>query len=258
MSPRKLRILCLHGFRQNASNFKGRTASLAKKLKNMAELFFVDAPHELPFIYQPRPTEPNDVSDESSSQQNCNGSDTSQQCPPSRETCKKRFAWLVAPQFDRSARTDWTMAEEPFDPLQYQQQTAGFDESYAFLMTTLSQMGPFDGVLGFSQGAAMAALLCAQQERDDRIQRFRFAILCSGFSLITTKSIWGSINCPSLHIFGNGQGKQDRQIARQASMELLSLFDKGSAVVIEHESGHIIPTQPPCIDQVKDFLQRFL
>eukprot|EP00268_Persea_americana_P039617 TRINITY_DN3924_c0_g1_i3.p1 TRINITY_DN3924_c0_g1~~TRINITY_DN3924_c0_g1_i3.p1 ORF type:complete len:606 (-),score=112.89 TRINITY_DN3924_c0_g1_i3:169-1986(-) len=257
-SPRKLQILCLHGFRQNASNFKGRTASLAKKLKNMAELVFVNAPHELPFIYLPHSPEPNNGPDESSSEQNCNVSDATQHCPPPRETCKKRFAWLVMPQSDDSAGTDWKVAEEPFDPLQYQQQTAGFDESYAFLKTIFSQMGPFDGVLGFSQGAAMAALLCAQQEIDNSIQCFRFAILCSGFSLFSTKSIWGSLNCPSLHIFGNGQGKKDRQIARQASMDLLSLFDKGSAVVIEHESGHIIPTQSPYIDRVKDFLQRFL
>lgn len=224
----------------------------------MAELVFVNAPHELPFIYLPHSPEPNNGPDESSSEQNCNVSDASQHCPPPRETCKKRFAWLVMPQSDDSAGTDWKVAEEPFDPLQYQQQTAGFDESYAFLKTIFSQMGPFDGVLGFSQGAAMAALLCAQQEIDNSIQCFRFAILCSGFSLISTKSIWGSLNCPSLHIFGNGQGKKDRQIARQASMDLLSLFDKGSAVVIEHESGHIIPTQSPYIDRVKDFLQRFL
>ena len=48
-ATRKLRILCLHGFRQN---FKGGTTSLTKKLKNMAEFVFVNAPHELPFIYR--------------------------------------------------------------------------------------------------------------------------------------------------------------------------------------------------------------
>ncbi|KAK4851661.1 hypothetical protein QYF36_017261 [Acer negundo] len=37
--PRKRRILCLHRFRQNASSFKGRNASLAKKLKNILSLF---------------------------------------------------------------------------------------------------------------------------------------------------------------------------------------------------------------------------
>lgn len=256
MPRRKLRILCLHGFRQSASNFKGRTASLAKKLKSMAELVFVDAPHELPFIYQPRPTETSGRDGESSSEQTCSSSDTSQ-CRPPQDVCKKRFAWLVAPNFVCTGGTNWKMADEPFHPLQYQQQTDGFDESYAFLKKVSSQIGPFDGVLGFSQGAVMAALFCAEQERDNSVQRFRFAILCSGFSLITGKSNCELIKCPSLHIFGNGHGK-DRQIACDASRELFHLFDKGSSVIIEHELGHIIPTQSPYIDQVKDFLWRFL
>ncbi|KAJ6974146.1 importin alpha-1 subunit family protein [Populus alba x Populus x berolinensis] len=42
----------LGGLVKNASGFR-RTASLAKKLKSIVELIFVDAPHELPFIYLP-------------------------------------------------------------------------------------------------------------------------------------------------------------------------------------------------------------
>ncbi|XP_058075899.1 rhodanese-like domain-containing protein 6 isoform X2 [Magnolia sinica] len=258
MPPRKLRILCLHGFRQNASNFKGRTASLAKKLKNIAEFVYVDAPHELPFIYQPRPTKPNHGSEESPSPRQMNDvNKASQDHPPSLENCKKRFAWLVAPKFDCPGEMDWKAADKPFDPLQYQHQTDGFEESYDYLKTVYSQMGPFDGVLGFSQGAAMAALLCAQRGRDDSALCFRFAILCSGFQIFSENVVWGSsINCPSLHIFGGGERK-DRQIACSVSMELTHLFDEGSSVVMEHESGHIIPTQSPYIDRIKDFLQRF-
>ena len=47
---RRLRILCLHGFRQSGSSFRGRTAALAKRLAPLAELVFVDAPHPLPFF----------------------------------------------------------------------------------------------------------------------------------------------------------------------------------------------------------------
>jgi Serine hydrolase (FSH1) len=52
---RRLRILCLHGFRQTASGFAGRTASLQKRLRDVAEFVFTDAPHELPFYYKRRP-----------------------------------------------------------------------------------------------------------------------------------------------------------------------------------------------------------
>ena len=52
---RRLRILCLHGFRQSASGFRGRSAALAKRLAPVAELAFADAPHPLPLcVKEPR------------------------------------------------------------------------------------------------------------------------------------------------------------------------------------------------------------
>ncbi|KAJ8572782.1 hypothetical protein K7X08_009293 [Anisodus acutangulus] len=240
---RKLRILCLHGFRQNASGFKGRTASLAKKLKSIAELVFVDAPHELPFIYQIR--------------QNCDSaSEMENNCPPAK-SCNKKFSWLVAPDHKGENDSDWKIADSPFDPLQYQKQTEGFDKSIAYLKDLYSKAGPFDGILGFSQGAAMAALVCLHQQKLNGEMEFRFVILCSGFAVNMNNCQQGSINVPSLHIFGNNKGN-DRQIENQASRHLATVFENGCSVVIEHDTGHIIPTRPPYIDQIKDFLERFL
>ncbi|KAF4347253.1 hypothetical protein G4B88_015763 [Cannabis sativa] len=247
--PRKLRILCLHGFRQNASSFKGRTASLAKKLKSFVELVFVDAPHELPFIYQPSGIE---------THPDCTTPSPQEGPPPPSQHCKKKFAWLVAPNFSQSSETEWKIADCPFDVLQYQQQTGGFDASLAYLKDVYAQQGPFDGILGFSQGAAMAAAVCAQLGMQKSEMGFRFVILCSGFAVKLPELLDnGLVKCPSLHIFGSDHGK-DRQIANQASGELASLFDDGCAVTIQHDSGHIIPTRSPYIDQIKDFLQRFL
>ncbi|XP_019704323.1 rhodanese-like domain-containing protein 6 isoform X2 [Elaeis guineensis] len=254
---RKLRILCLHGFRQNASNFKGRTSSLAKKLKNMVEFVFVDAPHELPFIYQEHSHQPPHVSMDWASEEATNLAHSFKESPPPLKDCKKRFAWLIAPKSDCLEEGGWKIADVPFDPLQYQQQTDGFEKSYSYLKTVISQMGPFDGILGFSQGAAMAALFCEQQQRCGGVLDFRFAILCSGFSAVSGECSRKLIKCPSLHCFGNGQG-HDRQIACEASRKLVDLFDKDCSVVIEHDMGHIIPTRSPYIDQMKEFLMRFL
>lgn len=244
---RKLRILCLHGFRQNASSFKGRTASLAKKLKTIAELVFINAPHELPFIYQPGLGDPD----------YCALSSLPPNPSPPPNSCSKKFAWLISPESSSQSGTNWEIADSPFDPLQYMQQTDGFDPSLAYLKSVFSQAGPFDGILGFSQGAAMVASVCAQKRTLKGQMDFRFAILCSGFALKLADCEKGSINCPSLHIFGNDQGN-DRQISSQASRELASLFDDGCSVVVEHEFGHIIPTRSPYIDEIKDFLHRFL
>lgn len=246
MPVRKLRILCLHGFRQNASGFKGRTASLAKKLKNITELVFVDAPHELPFIYQAPLADQNHSCD----------SALEQKCPPPLDHSNRKFAWLVDADYNGKHDTEWKMAKAPFDSLQYQQQTEGLERSIEYLKTVFSQKGPFDGILGFSQGAAMAALVGAHREELKGDIDFRFVILCSGFSVNMAGYAEGSINCPSLHIFGHKEGK-DRQIDCQASMQLASLFESGCSVIIEHDSGHIIPTRSPYIGHIKDFLRRF-
>lgn len=245
---KKLRILCLHGFRQNASSFKGRTASLAKKLKKIADLVFIDAPHELPYIYQP-PVLGHHVNCVSSLPPN----------PPPPENCKKKFAWFVEPNFDGGSGANWKVADGPFDPFQYQQQTDGYDISLYHLKAVFSQEGPFDGILGFSQGAAMAALITSQQEKLKGEMDFRFVILCSGFAVHIMKEMnRGLIKCPSLHIFGDDDHGKDRQIANQASKDLASLYDDGCSVIVEHDCGHIIPTRSPYIDKMKDFLKRFL
>ncbi|KAL6622434.1 hypothetical protein ACP70R_032313 [Stipagrostis hirtigluma subsp. patula] len=235
---KKLRILCLHGFRQNASNFKGRTSALAKKLKHIAEIVFIDAPHELPFVYQP-----------------VQGYCSDMPSPPS-VTAKQKFAWLISPNSSCQAKQDWKVADAPFDPLQYQQQTEGFEESYTFIENVISQMGNFDGVLGFSQGAAMAALLCRQQQKTYGSPKFRFGIFCSGYPAPVGDFDSKPVNLPSLHCFGNREG-HDRQIANRASIELAGLFKQDCCSVIEHDMGHIIPTRPPYIDQIKDFLANF-
>lgn len=53
-SRRKLRILCLHGFRQNGETFKAKLAKLTEATKDIADYVFLDAPHTLAFLYRPR------------------------------------------------------------------------------------------------------------------------------------------------------------------------------------------------------------
>ena len=41
----KLKVLCLHGFTQNAEAFRARTGSVRKNLKSRIEFVFLDGPH---------------------------------------------------------------------------------------------------------------------------------------------------------------------------------------------------------------------
>uniref|UniRef100_A0ACD5YJQ3 Uncharacterized protein n=1 Tax=Avena sativa TaxID=4498 RepID=A0ACD5YJQ3_AVESA len=236
---KKLRILCLHGFRQNASNFKGRTSAFAKKLKHIAELVFIDAPHELSFVYQPKP---DSCSDKPS--------------PPSL-TARTKFAWLVSPNTSCHTEQEWKIADGPFDPLQYKQQAEGLEESYTYLENTIAQNGNFDGILGFSQGAAMAALLCRLQQQTSGSPNFRFGIFFSGYPAPVGYFDSEPIRLPSLHCFGGGEG-HDRQITSRASTELAGMFEEDRRTIVEHDMGHIVPARPPYIDRIKEFLCKFM
>lgn len=46
----KLKVLCLHGYRQNAAIFRERTGALRKLIKREAEFIFVTAPHVIPEV----------------------------------------------------------------------------------------------------------------------------------------------------------------------------------------------------------------
>ncbi|KAJ4773127.1 rhodanese-like domain protein [Rhynchospora pubera] len=239
---RKLRILCLHGFRQNGSGLKGRTASLAKKLKNLAELVFIDAPHELPFIYVPN-------KDSTSNFDPC--------CVPN-QLCRKKYAWLIPSKSDELLeQNNWSATDVPFDPLQYMDQTEGFNESCSHLDETIMRNGPFDAILGFSQGAAMAALYCKHKQSLNSSLGFRFGMFFSGYRAPLKGYDGDPIRMPSLHCFGNGNDHKDRQIDPSQSVALRAMFYQGSCKTIEHDMGHIIPARSPYIDQIKDFLSKF-
>ena len=41
----------------------------------------------------------------------------------------------------------------------------GFNDSVAVIEKVFSEQGPFDGILGFSQGAAFVSILCAMKKK---------------------------------------------------------------------------------------------
>ncbi|KAI5068241.1 hypothetical protein GOP47_0016586 [Adiantum capillus-veneris] len=258
---RKLRILCLHGFRQSASSLKGRLAALTKKLKGMAEFVFVDAPHVVPLIFTKTETRSHEQK-------------TSELRVP-----HKKFAWLVSPEMTwtpvdlqvspAGLESDVSLNfknQMGFDKDQYKRQTMGWPATLSKLEEVFSEFGHFDGVLGFSQGAAVAASLCLLSKSGLKANssiKFQFVILCSGFILHAkeTQDLISSVslplNCPSLHIFADSAG-HDRQIVNDDSVRLKDLFNAEKSVVLTHGLGHIVPSQKERVEKVKNFLSQFI
>ena len=297
--PRKLRILCLHGFRQSASSLKGRTASLQKKLRQVADMVFVDGPHVVPFVGRMR----GEVLPEGGRRVGGEGEEGEAEADVAGEgmggsmrsgdvedsACvKPRFGWLIDPSVapatpvgdgtwpgegNRAAPGSPSRIPGPllFSPDQYKSQRGGWDETLTYLEKVSMEKGPFDGLLGFSQGAAVAAAWVAWQEKEKERGRrrggvgsgFKFVILCSGFKPPGT--VWervvrsgggALVKCPSMHIFGGGTG-QDRQIEVGESEALAGLFEEGGKLVVRHEGGHIIPTKVEYANVYRKFLARF-
>lgn len=280
---RKLRILCLHGFRQTSKSFLGRTCALRKRLKSIAEFVFIDGPHELKTINH---NQGNLSCSTSSDPPNCNSAvkvDSSQRSSQEAtgsdfapiefcETCfEDQSAEMASPSLDQGSRKPvrpkraWLVSpshgDHALDENQYMSQEIGWQESLDVLKDALLRLGHFDGVFGFSQGGSVAAVLCALKQAG-RIPHdsFKFAIIASGYISPVEEhqellmSI-GKIHVPSLHIFS--VSGDDRQICVEASKDLLSKFEKVTSHSIRHNLGHIVPSTKSYVGEYKAFLSQF-
>ncbi|KAK7080662.1 Ovarian cancer-associated protein 2 [Halocaridina rubra] len=115
----------------------------------------------------------------------------------------------------------------------------GFTESLAAIEKNFSEYGPFDGILGFSQGAAMLGLICGLQQQGKLNYSFKFAVFVSAFisrSIPHQHLYADKIMLPTLHVFG----ETDQVIEKSMSEEFLQYFHEPQIIV--HPGGHFIPT----------------
>ena len=111
----------------------------------------------------------------------------------------------------------------------------------------------YNGLLCFSQGAALGGLLCLLQHNGKLPFNFDFCILVSGFVSEKHKDRFSAlggerIKVPSLHI----TGEKDSIIESSRSEELTRQFLNGE--VCRHPGGHYLPYT----GDVKDGVLRFL
>uniref|UniRef100_A0A182JC78 Serine hydrolase domain-containing protein n=1 Tax=Anopheles atroparvus TaxID=41427 RepID=A0A182JC78_ANOAO len=212
----KLKILALHGYRQNADSFKGKLGSFRKFVSKYAEFVFVSAPHSAPPIEagtEPDPTQ--------------------------------RGWW-----FNKEDRT--------FKGTNVGGPAYGFEESLKLVEKTWEAEG-CHGLLGFSQGACFAGLLCDLSARGMTTIKPQFALLASGFrsgSLVHLNYYENKVQIPSLHIFG----ETDEIIPKDMSEALAETFLEPE--VVTHPGGHYFPAQATMkqmyVDFFRDQLQHYL
>ncbi|CAH0723985.1 unnamed protein product, partial [Brenthis ino] len=127
----------------------------------------------------------------------------------------------------------------------------GFEDTLRLIEQVVQEHGPFDGFMGFSQGACLVGLLAAMQQKGYLQYRFKFAIFASGFrsgSLVHKGFYDEDINLPSLHVYG----ESDSIIPKEMSESLINLFV--NPVVAEHSGGHYVACSGSTKDAYLDFL----
>ncbi|XP_024007089.1 esterase OVCA2 [Eutrema salsugineum] len=105
--------------------------------------------------------------------------------------------------------------------------------------------GPFDGLLGFSQGAFLSAAIPGMQEKGTaltKVPKVKFLVIISGAKIpglvfgqpkAAVGAFSSPVRCPSLHFIG------ERDFLKTEGEVLAKSFVE--PVVIHHTSGHTIP-----------------
>uniref|UniRef100_UPI00398F5E2A esterase OVCA2 isoform X1 n=1 Tax=Pristiophorus japonicus TaxID=55135 RepID=UPI00398F5E2A len=226
MAPPALRLFCVHGYRQDEKSFRERTGSLRKALRKRAELLYVSSPLRVP--------------------------------PPGGPAQPSAAAGdgIQAGETEENARGWWfsNPGEESFNALDHVETCKGLEESLETVSKAMVELGPFDGIMGFSQGAALVSMICALKQQGDSRFQFDFAILIAGFRSrckLHERFYEEPIALPSLHVFGD----TDRVIPGAMSQELSTLFM--DPVILTHPGGHFVPASAPQKKVYLEFLERF-
>ncbi|KAF8361703.1 hypothetical protein PRIPAC_88626 [Pristionchus pacificus] len=161
----------------------------------------------------------------------------------------------------------FTKADSQFSSRDVTDLAIGFDDSVEYLVKYIKENGPFDGLLGFSQGACMLHLMLAKMELGEvEISKPQFVMFASGFlSLSSLHAQYTSLRLlttPSLHIFGTG----DEVVLYPVSERLRDQFrpegDSSSVVdcssEIRHDGGHFIPPMSRYKEPLIAFLEQQL
>ena len=135
----------------------------------------------------------------------------------------------------------------------------GWLRTYDWIVPLFEREGPFDGIFGFSQGAALAALLVGLRSPDGKPTArkplaFDFAIMVGAFlandpALANLYQEKASYELPSIHIIGQSDFIVPSGYSRQVSEQFKD------PLVLEHSAGHVIASTPEVRRQVSSFLQ---
>lgn len=234
MNAAQGKVLMLHGFVQSGKIFSSKTGGLRKSLTKLGyELYYPTAPILV-------------------SKKNLEGVHGSNE--------EHNDSQLdLASEFNTLNSTDeiygwWT--RKGSDKIDYEIEKPTID----YLHNYVVENGPFQGIVGFSQGAGLAGYLLTNFNEllnltKEQQPDFKFFISFSGFKLEPerfqesySKNI---IHIPSLHV----QGELDTVVEESRVIKLYDSCQKDNRMLLKHSGGHFIPNSKVFVTQVCNWLQ---
>ncbi|GLE07673.1 hypothetical protein PINS_up018276 [Pythium insidiosum] len=212
---RKMRVVCLHGWRTNARILRHQTAGLRAALGDDAEFLFLDG--------------------------------TFKASGPAQEVVQT-FYQHEAPFFEWWDAVKLPTADASANE-RYAYRYEGVDETLRSVSERIRALQPVDALVGFSQGAGLTTLLTAHWLRQHEAVPWKACVLVSGFRprakevkhlLEDANGHRVKISVPSIHIIGEADA-----IVRQCH-DLYDTYADESAGVRRlkflHDEGHKFPT----------------
>lgn len=212
------RILFLHGYTQSGNTLRHKTGALSKALAKYADITYPTGPIQLEM---PDASEPEE---------------------------RERLAKLGNEEGEGSFA--WWRADHEI------QEFVGLDSTLKSMKEVLEKEGPFDGVMGFSQGGGFAAILASLLERPNKLLEtshpaFKFAVIFSGFrSYFPQHNLMyePKISTPMLHVIG----KVDPIVTMERSQELVEVSANPELLI--HPGSHFVPSAAPYKARIVDFV----
>lgn len=170
----------------------------------------------------------------------------------------------------------WWRRSNTADPPEY----VGLEDGLSAVAKTLANEGPFDGVMGFSQGAAMAALVASLLEGNSRKDAFEAAKARSKFA-IPFPSSFAALDHPPLKfcvVYSGFIAPGDRYMAfyeppiRTSVCHFIGSLDtlvgeertallinatggEDNTSVVVHPGGHFVPNNRQYLDALVAFVK---